>query len=245
MSDATLRAWLKPLVFSSSLSTAAAVGFPWEITRTNALTKRDTVDIYAKDGSIPGFNSRLSLLPDYGFGFVVLVAGPGTFVVNTLAEAVLSHAFPAVEAVGRHSMQSLGYTGRFSAGNDDWIEIAQDDGPGLMIKAWRSNGVDFMDTANKTNPGITRLALYPAEVLSADGKAEDWRGVVEYGDLPMSSLALGTKGVWADQCFSWFLADRLHYGGQGVDKLVFRKKRKDGRVVAVEIPSLRVVLTRE
>ena len=62
MSDATLRAWLKPLVFSSSLSTAAAVGFPWEITRTNALTKRDTVDIYAKDGSIPGFNSRLSLL---------------------------------------------------------------------------------------------------------------------------------------------------------------------------------------
>ena len=121
MSDATLRAWLKPLAFTDSLGTA--VGFPWEITRTKALTKRDTVDIYGKNGLVPEFNSQLLLLPGYGFGAVVLVAGPDGPAVGTLTEAVLAHAFPAVEAAGRHSMQSLGYTGRFSAGNGSWIEI--------------------------------------------------------------------------------------------------------------------------
>ena len=244
MSDATLRAWLKPLAFTTS--PGAAVGFPWEITRTKALTKRDTVDIYAKDGSLPGagFASKLLLLPGYGFGVVVLVAGPGVRAVNTLAEAALAHAFPAVEAAGRHSMQSLGYTGRFSAGKDSWIEIVQDDGPGLVIKAWWSNGLDFVRAVN-TAVGTVRWALYPAEVVSADGTAEDWREVVESPDALMSSPALGTKGVWEGECVSWAQVDRGHYGGQGLDKLVFRKKRRDGRVVAVEIPFLRMVLTRE
>ena len=85
MSDATLRAWLKPLAFTTSLGTA--VGFPWEITRAKAL-KRDTVDIYAKNGALPGFTSHLLLLPGYGFGAVVLVAGLDGPAVSTLTEAV-------------------------------------------------------------------------------------------------------------------------------------------------------------
>ena len=131
MSDATLRAWLKPLAFTTSLGTA--VGSPWEITQAKALTKRNTVDIYAKNGALPGFTSHLLLLPGYGFGAVVLVTGPDGPAVSTLTEAVLAHAFPTVETAGRRSMQSLGYAGRSSAGNGSWIEIGQDDGPGLVI----------------------------------------------------------------------------------------------------------------
>ena len=51
--------------------------------------------------------------------------------------------------------------------------------------------------------GAARWALYPAEVLSTDGTAEDWRIVGEPLDAPTGLLALGSKRVWEGVCYLW------------------------------------------
>lgn len=238
LSDDKLREWLKPLTFGTEIS--AAVGFPWEITRTNTLTTRDTVDIYSKDGGVPGYTSRFSLIPDYGFGFVVLVAGSSFDwdpTVTILAEAVLAAAFPAIEKAMRAEVVSAGYTGRFSAGNGSWINVVQDDGPGLVVKEWWSRGIN---SKIAVDGGLGTWRSYPAEIVNDED--EDWRVAFDFPELPMPQ-GLGNKKVWGGACYSWFAVDGLHYGGRAADRIIVKKK--DGKVWAVEVPALRITLKKE
>ncbi|KAF8247616.1 beta-lactamase/transpeptidase-like protein [Wilcoxina mikolae CBS 423.85] len=238
LSDAKLRAWLKPLVFGTEIN--AAVGFPWEITRTNTLTTRDTVDIYSKDGGITGYTSRFSLIPDYGFGFIILVAGNTETdpTVTILAEAVLAAAFPAIESAMRSEVVLDGYTGKFSSGNgSSYITVIQDDGPGLVVSEWHSRGINSKFAVDK---GLLTWRVYPAEIVN--GEDEDWRVVFDLPDL-VYPQGLGNKGVWKDACYTWFSVDALHYAGQPVDRVVVKKR--GGKVWALYLPALRITLIKE
>lgn len=82
------------------------MGLPWEIYRTTNLTQTHphTIDIYAKDGDVVEYYSRLSLIDQYGVGLVILTAG-STKAINPLNEAAFSILIPAVEEEARHQAQ--------------------------------------------------------------------------------------------------------------------------------------------
>lgn len=230
-------AWLKPLAFGTRIG--EAVGFPWEITRTNQLSHRGVVDIYAKDGGIPGYTSRFALLPAFGVGFVVLNGGDGYTTVPALAEAVLAAAFPAVEAAGTREAVQAGYVGRFSAGKNNWMEVVMD-GDGLRLVALWSNGVDFYSRAIEIGGVLSSSwRLYPTGI--SNGEDEDWRVVIDEVAGPLSELP--SMGVFAGACHSWQTVDAVTYGGESVDKIVFKKK--GGKVVAVELSAFRITMKRD
>jgi hypothetical protein len=235
-----LHSWLQPLTFGARIN--EAVGFPWEIIRTNNLSPRRTVDIYSKDGGIPGYSSRFSLLPSYGLGAVILTAGdmPGGPLLPALSEAVFAALFPALEDATRAEAVDVGYTGRFSAGNDSWIKLGMDNGPGLVVEGWYSRGINFLESLQILyGSGTEKWRAYPAEVFNE--QSEEWRLVLELPDLPAKGL--GSRGVWDADCHSWQIIAVTQYAGQAVDKLAFRKK--DGKVFAIEASALRTVLKKE
>jgi hypothetical protein len=244
-----IRNWLQPLTFGTKVG--EAVGFPWEISRTNNLSPRRTVDIYGKDGSITGYLSKFALLPSYGIGFVVLTAGPayGDPTFTILTEAVLAALFPALEDATRAEAVDAGYTGRFSAGNDSWVELGMDSGPGLAVEGWYSRGVDYLQSLNTlygaAAGGIGSLNFtwraYPSEVVN--GENEDWRLSIEIPEFSTTLAGLGSRNVFAPECHSWQLLGNVMYGGQAVDKFVIKKK--GGKVVAIEAPALRAVFAKE
>jgi hypothetical protein len=243
-----IRNWLQPLTFGTKIG--EAVGFPWEISRTNNLSPRRTVDIYAKDGGVTGYLSKFALIPSYGIGFVVIAAGPafGDPTFTILTEAVLAALFPAVEDATRAEAVDAGYTGRFSAGNDSWVEFTIDDGPGLVVEGWHSRGVDFLqslDTLYGAAYGVSfqglKWRVYPSEVVN--GENEDWRLVMDLPEVSTTLGGLGSRNVFAPQCTSWQMPGTIMYAGQAADKLVFKKK--GGKVVAIEATALRTVFTKE
>ncbi|CCX30423.1 Similar to Beta-lactamase-like protein 2; acc. no. Q54VJ1 [Pyronema omphalodes CBS 100304] len=240
LSSTEIQTWLKPLSFNSDLY--SAIGFPWEIVRSpNLSTRGDIVDIYAKDGGVPGYSSRFALIPDYGIGFIVLVAGrQSSPAMGTIAEAVLAAAFPAVEAAGYEEIIQYGYTGRFQAGNSSYVELTTDDGPGILVKSFHSNGVDTMTEVNKLSGGtIKSWRMYFTGVTR--GEDEDWRVQFETSELSLPT-SLGSKKVWDEICLGWAGVDRVWYAGKGVDRVIVRKRH--GLVWAIESPAFRGVFTK-
>ncbi|KAI5818366.1 beta-lactamase/transpeptidase-like protein [Pyronema omphalodes] len=240
LSSAEIQTWLKPLSFNSDLY--SSIGFPWEIVRSaNLSTRGDIVDIYAKDGGIIGYSSRFALIPDYGIGFTILVAGKTPAVtLGTIAEAVIAAAFPAVESAGYEEIIKHGYTGRFQAGNDSHIELTTDDGPGILIKSFQSNGVDTMTELNTLSGGtIKSWRMYFTGVTR--GEDEDWRVQFEtsMSTLPTSPMY---KNVWGDLCSAWFRVDGIWYAGKGTDRVIVRKRQ--GLVWGIESPAFRKVFTK-
>lgn len=75
---AETRAWLKPTVFTSSLS--SCVGAPWGIFRPSRLTPHPRpVDHYTKSGDVIRYAAHLLLIPEFGLGVTVRVVGPEAY----------------------------------------------------------------------------------------------------------------------------------------------------------------------
>ncbi|KAF8544150.1 beta-lactamase/transpeptidase-like protein [Trichophaea hybrida] len=233
LSPAIRRAWLKPLSSGSSINTA--VGFPWEITRTTELSRNGVIELYTKDGAIPGYGSLFSLVPAYGVGVVVLAAGD--LGMYALADALLATVVPALEDVAREEAIEVGYTGRFTAGNGSWVEVGMDQGPGLLISEVRIHGVNILKTAAARG---MEMRAYPGELTSV-GKGgleqEVWWLSVE---RKITNRPLGRGIVLRGGCGIMPALTAGWYAGNQLEKVVFVKTA--GKVVGLEIPARRMTL---
>lgn len=240
--QATINEWLQPVTFGSEIN--SAVGFPWEITRTSKLSPIRIVDLYNKDGALPGYSSIFSLIPSSDIGFAIFV-GDGDLVSMApyvLAEALLASVFPAVDEATRLEVVDTGYTGNFSAGNSSIQLVMGEGGNGLLVEKWLSRGVDLLALSN--SPGSnTTFRLYPSELVTVDGDTEEevWRVLFETPGLPRPELE--SEGVFASDCASWGQPGRLLYNGQQADRLVVTKR--NGTVESLEFPVLGVVMKKE
>jgi hypothetical protein len=125
---------------------------PWEIVRTTKLTPDGrAIDIVTKGGSLPGYYSLIAMIPEFGLGMSILVAGSGP-ARQDLSEKLISNLVPAVEELLRREVRTH-YAGSWS----HWDEESQsldtnwslnlhvdDDGLGLRVSDWVSNGTDFL-----------------------------------------------------------------------------------------------------
>lgn len=252
LSPQELANWVKPHTFSSRIN--SAVGFPWEIVRTQKLApKPHVVDLYSKVGAVPGYYSRMSFIDDYGIGFVVLTAG-GSTALPALSEAVLASVFPAVDKAAREEVLNAGYTGNFTAGGNSWINLKLDSGPGLLVTGWWSNGIDFMQTLRSIGAGnylgdfYDIFRLFPSSGVGGSGDVlvdgeEEWVLLMEPSEQRRRLEGrLPTKGVWDNGCHTWQSVGWLSYGGKLLDKFSFTKS--GGKVRGIKNSTLKITLNK-
>lgn len=249
-----VRQWLTPTAATSSLY--SLVGMPWEIVRTTNLTPAHphTIDMYTKDGYVPGYTSRIGIISDYGFGFTVLTAGPFG-AISPLTEAMLSVFLPALEEAARAEAAAT-YVGNFStpanATTGGRLVLTMDDGPGLRLSELSRNSSDMIAGllalrglwAGSIGSAEPDLRIYPTGISDASGALvrEDWRLVIEPLLAPSIS-ELPSQKAYDKVCTTWMAHDILSYGGQPVDRFVFVKKGSE--VVGIEVPFLRLTMAKQ
>lgn len=234
------------------------VGRPWEIERTDDLVPENphAVDIYAKSGGAMGYVSQLSLVDQYGVGFIVLTAGPPEFPVESiLNDAVVSSLIPAIDKETRQQAQM--YTGNFTSeqaaqsGAPVKLSLSTDKGTGLKIDSLTRNGSDILSGIEKIwdtmipQTGILNpdFRIYPTgiENVTGDVVLEDWR--ISFDIVPPDNAAAselpGQGSLSSKLCSSWQTSSWLYYGSQALDRVIFSVDRKAGKVVGVDIPVLR------
>lgn len=239
LSPALTRRWLKPRGFVSNI--LSAVGAPWEIRRLQTSPDFRVVDIYTKNGDLPGYSATFVLVPDWGIGFSVLAAGDNPDGnVLLLANMVGDTLFPAVEAAAREEADAA-YSGSYAAAdkslNSSITLKADASKPGLGVTSWISNGTNMFASA-VAGPSIR---LYPTslERKLASGEVEvGFRAVYENP----SATTIG--GTFGNVCQSWVGVDQLYWGTVGSDEFLIRVgsdgigKSVTPRVLKVELERL-------
>ena len=262
-SPALVRKWLKPTSMTSS--PFALTGGPWEIQRTTTLTPAHphTINLYAKGGGAHGYVSQMSIVDQYGVGFLVLTAGP-SLPANVLNQALIASLLPAIEEEAR--VQAGKYTGTFTSAGDETetpvsITLGMDDRTGLTLDEITRNGSSILDAIPMLwsqllpmmNPLNPAFRIYPAELEfpvpdDEDGNGngiplirEDWR--INLDTLPSENAANsdlpGQGSLLGGACWSWQLSNWLEHGGRAMDRVVFVLEEESREVVGVELPFLR------
>jgi hypothetical protein len=78
---------------------------PWEILRSTKLTPDGrAVDIITKGGLLEGYYSSILMIPEFGIGVTILVAGDYPALVD-LREKIIATLIPAVEKLVRDEIR--------------------------------------------------------------------------------------------------------------------------------------------
>lgn len=221
--------WLQPATFTSSFY--SSVGMPWEIYRTTSLTpSARPVDVYTKSGDVGVYAAYIALIPEYDVGFTINAAGADAYITSrALLDEVTKIVVQGLDQLARSQAQSR-YTGHYSRNNDSLI-LAIDDGPGLKIEKWISNGDSVLGAWQQLRAGGGRVdaRIYPI------GKDNRWRVVFE-------AVGNTSASPFGDACYSWFQVDQFRYQGLPVDEIDF--DIEDGRVKGLSVPGLRQTLAK-
>lgn len=232
---ATTNAWMKPHSWTSG--TNSAYGMPWEMIRTSKLTPDGrAIDIVTKGGSLTAYYSLIAMVPEFGLGATILVAGSNP-AVGDLSERLIAQLIPAVEELMRREVRAQ-YAGSWShwdeeshSFNTNWsLNLQVDDvGPGIKVVDWVSNGTDFLPIYGSfkrmgKESGNWQARLIPTGVYSGpneDGvEFEKWRLTA----IPEKSAESENK-VFDDFCMTD--VDALMYDGFPVEEFTIVKEEKE------------------
>ncbi|GAB7362580.1 hypothetical protein MBLNU230_g2895t1 [Neophaeotheca triangularis] len=231
--------WFQPASWSASGST---YGMPFEIYRSENLlpNTRRPVTFVTKSGALPSYFSRIVMMPEYGLGFSVLVAGDQVLVqkiVSIVTEALLPVAEEAVwtHVSGHHDGV---YTPTEGSQLKSSLTLATHSSTGLAMTEFVSNSTDVLhavlpllgeiDTSLPWHAQLVPTLLYKNE---EEQKGEIWR------ILAVQDKSGARTEPWEDFCIgNW---DILSYAGMPVNEIVFWG---EGRV---ELPAWGVNLTME
>lgn len=244
LSSTQTRQWLKPDTHTASLE--FSVGKPWEIIRSKDLTiDHRVVDLYTKNGAIGSYGSLFILVPDYDVALTVLVAGPSD-PEGQLASMILETFLPVIEKVGKEEAAAL-YAGSYASNSShSGLDIAVDDGPGLHVKQWISNGKDVLQAYkafSSKEVGNVDLRLYPTGLKNAHEVS--FRGILQILPINDTAIAKNNDGkLFSNPCTNWFGIDGLQYGLNAVDDFVFHLDQF-GRVISVEPRVVRQTLQKK
>jgi hypothetical protein len=247
LSPPVLREWFHPLSYTSS--NTAFIGIPWEDFRPSipGLNGDYPFTVHTKSGGITAYSSEMAIVPEYGFGVAVLASGgPGniaTEVRNILIERVAWFLemkriqYAKERYAGRYSTNSANKTGLLElkvAGNGLGLEVVEWKVASLDI-AGAITAIKLRDTSPEQRSNSTSIRFYHA----LTSKSDTWRYVFN-ASLPKSSNLISGA-----ECVEWTDTDQYYYGNQPLDLIRFFPKEEDGSVAGVEIPWLRLNLTKE
>lgn len=222
------RAWLKPHGNTASIGTC--VGAPWEIARANNVTTdRRLIDFYTKTGGLFDYNALLVLVPDYNISMALFFAGPEASFggLQGILTQVVQAILPAIEEAGKAEATAR-YAGTYKTANSS-IVLKLDNGPGLLVSKFVSNGKDILKTYPNITSGsasgtfgapLVSLRLYPTGLQSSTQQA--WRAV--YSSTTPADVAQEDGQLFFQQgaCESWAALDNILYGLTGLDDFGFQ-----------------------
>ena len=270
MSGTAILEWLKPAAFTAS--NGRAVGRPFEIYRYFNLTPDhpQSIDVYAKGGSAYGYSSLFSIIDQYGVGLIWLTAGDAMS-RSLLLDVVISQVVPALEEEARAQAREqyvklfTGPATSASKNSSDVVKlnITMDSGPGLLIRNLTNGNHDLLAALPKIyNQTFGKLlglptTLYPLyRIFPTDINAfiktekdgiyrEEWRIKWDTMSDPARYNGSDLPGVGAssDPCSTWLDQDWIHYGGVAINKIIFHRNSRTGKVIGAEVPWLRANLT--
>ncbi|OAA73728.1 Beta-lactamase/transpeptidase-like protein [Cordyceps fumosorosea ARSEF 2679] len=181
LSPKKTRDWMKPAAHTSSMG--MSVGAPWEILRSNTLTKdKRVIDVYTKSGDFGLYHALIGAVTDYDIVMTVLSGGDEvsldpdtrTKIFSTVARSLV----PAVDQAARDEASSSGgYVGTFTdKSTNSTLELGLDEGPGVVIKKLVVRGFDALShmpnyslgIANSNPSGARNMAvhgrMYPVDI---------------------------------------------------------------------------------
>ncbi|TGJ82143.1 hypothetical protein E0Z10_g6596 [Xylaria hypoxylon] len=245
----TTRKWMKPM--TSTSSPGLMLGGPWEILRSDTVTKDGRlIEYYTKSGNLGSYNNLICLIPDYDLVITILSGGgeSSADIVDFTLTNVVTALLPAIEDASKTQGESnFGGTYSDSAANSS-ITLSLDDGPGFSVSDWTVRGVDIIKNygafgALSSSPTDlpVRVRLYPTNLSS--GCQTAWRAYFDVGTV--EQLAEGDAGrFWPKgTCHSWASMDRLVYGFKSIDEFIFSTSK--GKASSLSLPAFNVRLRRE
>ncbi|KAI0113490.1 beta-lactamase/transpeptidase-like protein [Daldinia grandis] len=237
---------------TSTSSSGLLIGGPWEILRSNAVTKdKRLIEFYCKSGNLNSYNNMLCLVPDYDIVVTILSGGPqsNADLVDLVLTKVVQALLPAIEDAGKaEALPKFGGTYTDAATNST-ITLSLDDAPGFAVSNWVVRDVDVIKNYSKfgalssspTSRPVS-IRLYPTNLGS--GSHDAWRAVFDIGS-PEESAEKDANSFWPDaSCHTWGSMDRLTYGFRSMDEWIFLL-RDDGSAQSVDLRTFRVELKKE
>lgn len=247
LSPARTRKWMKPLASTSSISTL--IGAPWEIYRSNNLTKDGRIiEFYTKSGDFFSYHSVIALIPDYDLVMVALVSGPevsGATTYQVIGDASTA-LLPVIEQAGKTKANTQ-YAGTYTdPSTNSSLTLSLDDSPGFSVTKWQVRGVDIIGTALLgESPAVPpRVRIYPSNLSTSNQTT--WRAMF---DNSADEVAAEDALYPWDQfsCSSWSTLDRLVYQFQAQDLFIFDMVEENGGDITasnINLPAYQVKLAR-
>lgn len=201
------------------------------------------IDVYTFYDNFGLYSSYFGLVPDYNVGFAILAADTESNAdLNAHADIVGEVIIEAMIKIALSNAESA-FSGTYIAsGLNSSISISVDTLPGMIIDSFMSNGTDFRKPLaalyNVDDYDALSMRLYPTHLSSTTkpgGSTLAFRAV--YQDENEFADA-GTP-----TCVSWKDVDKYKYGGAALDLFIFELDAS-GKVLGIEIPALRVTLTK-
>ncbi|KAI1102712.1 beta-lactamase/transpeptidase-like protein [Jackrogersella minutella] len=247
LEPAKTRKWMKPV--SSTSSSGLLMGGPWEILRSNTVTRdRRLIEFYCKAGNLNTYNNMICLIPDYDLVITILSGGPesNADLVNSILSKIVEGLLPAIEDAGKAEAMSKFGGDYVDSTTNSTITLALDDAPGFAVSNWVVRDVDiiknygkFAALSSSPKDQAVSVRLYPTNLSS--GCRIAWRAVFDIGNAE----ELATKDAslfWPDaSCHTWGSMDRLTYGFKSMDEFVFTLD-DDGSAQSVNLRTFGVEL---
>lgn len=172
MEPEVVNRWLQPTSFVPS--TGNAQGMPWEIRRLKSekLTRDGRpIDLYTKNGGLPGYTSVLVFIPEYQVALSILTAG-STDAFRVVEEIVVPNVVKSLEKIFRSHSKDIVAGTYHDENTNSTVTLELDDGSGLKVTKFLSKGMDMITTLPKlaqAPPGIEMRAT-PTGVKTCDGE---------------------------------------------------------------------------
>lgn len=229
--------WLMPASWAVGMQ--SFYGMPWEIFRTNRILENNKrpVSFVTKSGGVPGYYSRLSIMPEYGLGLIVLVGGDSSL-EDEIQEIVTTALIRAAEStiwVEMVKEYARTYIAIDSSLNSS-LQLSASSTSGLVVTSFIANGTDWFGDIipNLFQPQQPWRAQLVPTLLFKDEKrqkGEIWRML-----LTPEREKGKEQEIWDEFCITNI--DVLNYAGVPLNELVFWHDEN-----LVELTAWRVNLT--
>ncbi|KAI0809591.1 beta-lactamase/transpeptidase-like protein [Xylaria sp. FL0064] len=228
------RRWMKPTTFTAGLDFALGMG--WEIYRYTDEVTGHVTDLYTKLGDAGNYASYLVVVPDYDFGFSVIVtsgiatAAERSAAAHLLADIISEGILPALRDQAA-AETNRNYAGTYiSTGtNTSSLTLGYNEtagaGFGLTITSLVNNGHNLLHVL-QAELGSDQLVLAPSTM---DHKTKQ-RGFVATAVTPPGAYTGVFSKMFATDV-EWINNNGITYGGQALGTFYF-DIADDGRAVA-------------
>ena len=244
---------------TSTVTNGAYLGLAWETYRplVQSLNGGFPFSIHTKGGTVsPAYYSQIALVPEYGFGVVILTArGPDT-APKRLLDSLIRMTSSFVEKK-RSEHARIRYAGTYRSVKETnstasvlGLQLAED---GICLQAMRWNyketnmlekirqiwasstpegSSSFISRRNSSNSSDVRVCFQPS---GAPGEGDAWRAVIN------TPMLVEKQSIFDGGCEEWRGTDSMYYGNEPMDLIRFTNSSA-GDVISVEIPWLRETL---